>query len=233
MLQELKERVCEVNRRLVQEGLVLLTWGNASGVSRGEGVFVIKPSGIPYDRLKPQDMVVVSLETGQVVEGTLRPSSDMPTHLELYRAFPEIGGIVHTHSLYATVWAQAQREIPPLGTTHADYFHGPIPCTRPLTSEEILSEYEAHTGRVIVERFASLDPRRMPAVLVAGHAPFVWGETVEAALETAIVLEYVARMALETLRLNPACEPISATLLDKHFLRKHGPDAYYGQPDSR
>jgi L-ribulose-5-phosphate 4-epimerase len=229
MLEELKERVCAANLRLVQEGLVILTWGNASGVSRRDGVMVIKPSGVPYEQMRPEHMVVVSLETGEVVEGALRPSSDTPTHLVLYRAFSEIGGIVHTHSPYATIWAQARREIPPLGTTHADYFHGPIPCTRPLTPEEIATDYEAHTGRVIVERFADLDPRRMPAVLVAGHAPFVWGETVEAAVETAIVLEYIARMALETLRLNASAEPIPEALLDKHFFRKHGPGAYYGQ----
>ena len=192
MLEELKERVCEANLRLVREGLVLLTWGNASGISRRDGVFVIKPSGVPYDRMRPEHMVVVSLETGEVVEGTLRPSSDTPTHRELYRAFPNIGGIVHTHSLYATIWAQAQRDIPPLGTTHADYFYGAIPCTRPLTPEEILSDYEVTTGRVIVERFATLDPQHMPAVLVAGHAPFTWGATVEAAVEAAIVLEYSA-----------------------------------------
>jgi len=229
VLEELKERVCAANLRLVQEGLVILTWGNASGVSRRDGVMVIKPSGVPYEQMRPEHMVVVSLETGEVVEGALRPSSDTPTHLVLYRAFSEIGGIVHTHSPYATIWAQARREIPPLGTTHADYFHGPIPCTRPLTPEEIATDYEAHTGRVIVERFADLDPRRMPAVLVAGHAPFVWGETVEAAVETAIVLEYIARMALETLRLNASAEPIPEALLDKHFFRKHGPGAYYGQ----
>ncbi|GBC81717.1 L-ribulose-5-phosphate 4-epimerase AraD [bacterium HR10] len=232
MLEELKERVCEANLRLVREGLVLLTWGNASGISRQDGAFVIKPSGVPYDRMKPEHMVVVSLETGEVVEGALRPSSDTPTHRELYRAFPNIGGIVHTHSLYATIWAQAQRDIPPLGTTHADYFYGAIPCTRPLTPEEILSDYEVNTGRVIVERFATLDPQYMPAVLVAGHAPFTWGATVEAAVEAAIVLEYVARMALETLSLNPACRTIPATLLEKHFFRKHGPGAYYGQPGS-
>jgi L-ribulose-5-phosphate 4-epimerase len=232
MLEELKERVCEANLRLVREGLVLLTWGNASGISRRDGVFVIKPSGVPYDRMRPEHMVVVSLETGEVVEGALRPSSDTPTHRELYRAFPNIGGIVHTHSLYATIWAQAQRDIPPLGTTHAEYFYGAIPCTRPLTLEEILSDYEVNTGRVIVERFATLDPQHMPAVLVAGHAPFTWGATVEAAVEAAIVLEYIARMALETLSLNPACRAIPATLLEKHFFRKHGPGAYYGQPGS-
>jgi len=230
MLEELKERVCEANLRLVREGLVRLTWGNASGLSRQDGVLVIKPSGVPYDRMRPEHMVVVSLETGEVVEGDLRPSSDTPTHRELYRAFPEIGGIVHTHSLYATIWAQACREIPPLGTTHADYFRGPVPCTRSLMPEEILSDYETNTGRVIVERFASINPQHMPAVLVAGHAPFTWGATVEAAVETAIVLECIARMALETLRLNPLCEPISEALLEKHFFRKHGSGAYYGQP---
>lgn len=230
MLESLKELVCEANLRLVREGLVILTWGNVSGLDRQEGLMVIKPSGVPYDDMKPAHMVVVELESGNVVEGKLRPSSDTPTHLELYRAFTAVSGIVHTHSLYATAWAQAQREIPPLGTTHADYFYGPVPCTRQMTREEIASDYELNTGRVIIERFAQLDPQHMPAVLVASHAPFVWGTTVEKAVEQAIVLEYVARLAMATLSVNPTSEPLPSLLLDKHFLRKHGPGAYYGQP---
>jgi L-ribulose-5-phosphate 4-epimerase len=229
MLEELKLEVCEANRRLVREGLVIQTWGNVSGVDRASGHLVIKPSGVPYETLKPEQMVVVSLETGNVVEGDLRPSSDTPTHLILYRAFKEIGGIVHTHSLYATAWAQARREIPALGTTHADYFHGPIPCTRLLTMKEIESDYEANTGRLIVERFRKVDPAHFPGVLVAGHAPFAWGTTVIEALENAIVLEHLARLASETLRVNSSVKPVQRVLHDKHFHRKHGPGSYYGQ----
>ena len=229
MLEELKKRVCEANLKLVAEGLVIQTWGNVSGVDRASGNMVIKPSGVPYDRMKPGHMVVVSLETGRVVEGDLKPSSDTPTHRILYRAFKSIGGVVHTHSLYATAWAQARREIPPLGTTHADYFHGPVPCTRLLTAREIKSEYEANTGHVIVEKFRKVDPLRFPGVLVASHAPFAWGETVEKAVENAAVLEHLARLASETLRVKPSVRLIQKVLLDKHFLRKHGPGAYYGQ----
>ncbi|MGA2220678.1 MAG: L-ribulose-5-phosphate 4-epimerase [Verrucomicrobiia bacterium] len=229
MLEELKKRVCEANLKLVAEGLVIQTWGNVSGVDRASGNMVIKPSGVPYDRMKPGHMVVVSLETGRVVEGDLKPSSDTPTHRILYRAFKSIGGVVHTHSLYATAWAQARREIPPLGTTHADYFHGPVPCTRLLTAREIKSEYEANTGHVIVEKFRKVDPLRFPGVLVASHAPFAWGETVEKAVENAAVLEHLARLASETLRVKPSVRPMQKVLLDKHFLRKHGPGAYYGQ----
>lgn len=229
MLEQLKKRVCEANLRLVREGLVLLTWGNVSAVARKEGLIVIKPSGVAYDEMKPEQMVVVSLKTGEVVEGTLHPSSDTPTHLELYRAFSVIGGIVHSHSLYATAWAQAGREIPAFGTTHADHFYGTIPCTRGMKQGEIENDYEKNTGCVIVERFKDMDPLHMPAVLVAGHAPFTWGATLEEAITNSLVLERVARMASETLLLNPKQRPLKKNLLDKHFLRKHGSGAYYGQ----
>jgi L-ribulose-5-phosphate 4-epimerase len=229
MLDELKKRVCEANLKLVAEGLVIQTWGNVSGVDRASGHLVIKPSGVPYDRMKPEHMVVVALATGKVVEGDLKPSSDTPTHVILYRAFERIGGVVHTHSLYGTAWAQARREIPPLGTTHADYFHGPVPCTRLLTAKEIKSDYEANTGHVIVERFGRLDPLHFPGVLVASHAPFAWGATVEKAVENAVVLEHLARLASETLRVKVSVKPMRRVLLDKHFLRKHGASAYYGQ----
>jgi len=232
MLKELKQKVCDANLQLVREGLVIQTWGNVSAVDRATGHLVIKPSGVPYASMKPAQMVVVSLATGNVVEGDLRPSSDTPTHLVLYRAFKDIGGIVHTHSLYATAWAQARREIPPLGTTHADYFHGPIPCTRPLTAKEIKDDYEANTGRVIVERFRKLDPLHFPGVLVASHAPFAWGATLDKAVENAIVLEYLALLATETLCVKPSVKPMPRVLHDKHFLRKHGPRAYYGQKSS-
>jgi L-ribulose-5-phosphate 4-epimerase len=233
MLDQLKQKVCEANRQLVREGLVVQTWGNVSGVDRASGHLVIKPSGVPYDMMTPEHMVVVSLETGRVVEGELRPSSDTPTHIVLYRAFGEIGGVAHTHSLYATAWAQARRELPALGTTHADYFHGPVPCTRLLTTRETKQDYEANTGRVIVEKFKKANPLRVPGVLVASHAPFAWGETVEQAVENAIVLEHLARLASETLHVKPSVKPMPRALLDKHFLRKHGHDAYYGQKPSR
>ena len=229
MLEELKRQVCDANLQLVHDGLVIQTWGNVSGLDRAQGLVVIKPSGVSYDAMRPEHMVVVQLGSGQIVEGTLKPSSDTATHLELYRAFAEIGGIVHTHSLYATAWAQAQREIPALGTTHADYFYGPVPCTRQMTPAEIESEYELNTGKVIVKRFATLDPMQKPAVLVASHAPFVWGASVAKAVENALVLEYLARLASETLVANPSAGPMQSELLDKHFLRKHGPGAYYGQ----
>jgi L-ribulose-5-phosphate 4-epimerase len=229
MLEELKQRVCDANLKLVAEGLVIQTWGNVSAVDRNSGNVVIKPSGVAYDIMKPEHMVVVSLQSGQVVEGDLRPSSDTPTHLVLYRAFENIGGIVHTHSLYATAWAQALRDIPALGTTHADYFYGAVPCTRKMTPDEIQSEYEAKTGDVIVERFEGLNALDFPGVLVASHAPFAWGATVEKAVENAVVLENIARLASETLRLNAAIGPMQQELLDKHFLRKHGSGAYYGQ----
>jgi L-ribulose-5-phosphate 4-epimerase len=229
MLEELKNTVCEANLQLVREGLVIQTFGNVSGVDRASGKLVIKPSGVGYDVLKPEHMVVVSLATGKVVEGDLRPSSDTPTHVVLYRALKNIGGVVHTHSRYATAWAQARREIPAFGTTHADYFHGPVPVTRLLTAKEIREDYETNTGHVIIERFRELDPLQMPAVLVAHHAPFVWGRTLDDAVHNAVALEFCAQMASETLRLRPGSKPMPATLLDKHFLRKHGQRAYYGQ----
>jgi L-ribulose-5-phosphate 4-epimerase len=200
-----------------------------SGVDRASGNLVIKPSGVPYAQMKPEQMVVVSLETGAVVDGDLKPSSDTPTHRALYLAFDSIGGVVHTHSLYGTAWAQAQMDIPAFGTTHADYFDGPIPCTRPMTPAEIEGEYEWNTGEVIIERFADLHALHFPGVLVASHAPFTWGESAAKAVENAVVLENVARMASETLRLNPHAQPMPRVLLDKHFKRKHGPSAYYGQ----
>ena len=229
MLEELKQQVCQANLKLVAEGLVVQTFGNVSGIDRASGHVVIKPSGVSYEGMNPGHMVVVSLETGQVVEGGLKPSSDTPTHLVLYRAFPGIGGVVHTHSLYATAWAQARREIPPFGTTHADYFQGPVPCTRPMTPEEIREDYEANTGHVIVERFAGLDALAWPAVLVSSHGPFTWGRTAGAAVDNAIVLEFLARLSSETLRASVRAKPMPRVLLDKHFLRKHGPGAYYGQ----
>ncbi len=229
MLEELKKQVCHANLQLVAEGLVIHTWGNVSGIDRAGGRMVIKPSGVPYAVMKPAHMVVVSLETGKVLEGAANPSSDTPTHLVLYRAFKEIGGIVHTHSLFGTVWAQARREIPALGTTHADYFNGPIPCTRLMRPAEIKKDYEANTGRVIVERFAKLNPLECPGVLVASHAPFAWGKSVKDAVHNAVVLEQVARMASETLHVNPRVKPMQSVLLEKHYSRKHGPGAYYGQ----
>jgi len=228
-LKELKEAVWEANLQLVREGLVLQTWGNASAVDRDRGLVVIKPSGVPYDQMKPGHMVVVSLETGQTVEGTLRPSSDTPTHLVLYRAFAQIGGVVHTHSLYATAWAQACRSIPCYGTTQADYWFGEVPCTRAMKPAEIRRDYEANTGHVIVETFRGRDPLQQPAVLVASHGPFTWGRHVHEAVHNAVVLEFVARLASETLRIHPRVRPVTRPLLEKHFLRKHGPGAYYGQ----
>ncbi|MFB3881885.1 MAG: L-ribulose-5-phosphate 4-epimerase [Armatimonadota bacterium] len=229
MLEALKEEVCRANLRLVAEGLVIQTWGNVSGVDRDRGLVVIKPSGVAYDGMRAEQMVVVSLETGERVEGELRPSSDTPTHLALYRAFPQIGGVVHTHSVFATAWAQAGKEIPALGTTHADYFYGPVPLTRQLTKAEIAQNYEVNTGKVIVERFAGIDPAHMPAVLVVNHGPFTWGKSPDDAVANAVYLEDVAHMASETLRVNPSAAPLPKALLDKHFLRKHGPGKYYGQ----
>jgi len=229
--ERLKEEVWRANMDLVRAGLVVLTWGNASGADRRAGIMAIKPSGVDYESLKPRDIVIVSLETGETVEGDLRPSSDGPTHLTLYRAFGQIGGVVHTHSPHATGWAQACREIPCLGTTHADHFCGPIPLTRQLTDEEVQQAYEENTGRVIVERFsgAGLDPMSVPAALLPRHGPFVWGADVRSAVENAIVLEEVARMAFEAVLLNSGLEGLPRALLTKHFRRKHGPDAYYGQ----
>jgi len=231
-LLDLRCEVCEANKELAERGLARFTFGNASAIDREAGVVVIKPSGVPYGTMTPAQMVVVNMN-GDIVEGDLRPSSDLPTHLELYRAFGQIGGVVHTHSRYATVWAQSQREIPCLGTTHADYFHGAIPVTSHLSVRDIQSEYEANTGREIVRRFAGLDPLQMPAVLVAGHASFCWGISVSAAVETADLLEEVARMAYGTLTLNASAAALPDAMLEKHFLRKHGPAAYYGQSGSR
>ena len=231
MLEKLKAEVCRANLGLVRKGLVVETWGNASGVDRARGLMVIKPSGVPYDGMMPKHMVVVSLATGKVVDGQLKPSSDTDTHLVLYRAFPKIGGVVHTHSLFATAWAQAQRGLPSYGTTQADYWHGDVPCTRLLKPAEIKKDYEANTGEVIVETFKKLkfDPMRHPAVLVASHGPFTWGKDVADAVHNAGVLEFIAQLASETLKINPNLKPMQPVLLDKHFLRKHGPGAYYGQ----
>jgi L-ribulose-5-phosphate 4-epimerase len=228
VLEALRAEVLEANLELVRRGLVIYTFGNASGVSREHGLLAIKPSGVPYDKMTPADMVITDLE-GKVVEGTLRPSSDLPTHVALYRAFPSIGGVVHTHSRHATAWAQARVEIPCFGTTHADYFHGPIPVTRALAPEEIETEYEANTGVAIIQRLAGRDPLHSPAILVAGHAPFCWGKTVSDAAHLAVIVEEVAAMAWQTVTINPAARPISDALLNKHHFRKHGPGAYYGQ----
>jgi len=229
MLQQLKEEVYEANINLVKEGLVILTWGNASAIDRSSGMMVIKPSGVPYDKMKPKDMVVVSIETGKVVEGKLRPSSDTPTHCVLYAGFAEVGGIAHMHSPHATAWAQANKELPPFGTTHADHFHGTIPCTREMTEREIEESYEENTGRVILGRFDGIDPMNMPAVFVASHAPFTWGTTVADAVKNAVTLERVCGMASEALSLNPSLSRMPRALVDKHFFRKHGKNAYYGQ----
>jgi L-ribulose-5-phosphate 4-epimerase len=228
MLDSLKETVCKANLDLVEHGLVTLTWGNVSALSDDRQLAVIKPSGVPYDRMRPEHMVVVDLE-GDVVEGNLRPSSDTPTHVWLYKHFQGIGGITHTHSRYATIFAQARVEIPCYGTTHADHFSGPVPCTRPLTKKEVDEAYELETGRVIVERFARLDPVSMPAVLVAGHAPFAWGKDAPESVKNAVALEAVAQMALGVLQLNREAKLLEQYVLDKHYDRKHGPNAYYGQ----
>ena len=228
MLEELKEKVCRANLDLVRHGLVIFTWGNVSAIDRASGLVVIKPSGVSYDNMKPSDMVVVALD-GKVVEGELNPSSDTPTHVELYKAFPNIGGVVHTHSTYATAWAQAGRDIPSLGTTHADYFHDDIPCTRDMSKEEVFGEYEKETGKVIIETFAGKDPAAVPAVLVYSHGPFAWGKDAMNAVHNAVVLEEVAFMDWHAMILNPALGPMQQTLLDKHYLRKHGKNAYYGQ----
>jgi L-ribulose-5-phosphate 4-epimerase len=229
MLEKLKQQVCQANLDLVAQGLVVQTWGNASGVDRKRGLMVIKPSGLPYARMKPDHMVVVSLATGKVVEGKLKPSTDAATHRILYGAFSGIGGVVHTHSLYATAWAQACQCLPAYGTTQADYWHGEVPVTRQLTRAEIQNDYETNTGLVILERFRTLDPLRHPAVLVASHGPFAWGRTVGQAVHNASVLEFVARLNSETLRINPRTKPVPAALLNQHFLRKNGPGASYGQ----
>lgn len=230
MLEALKHAVWEANMDLPKYGLVTFTWGNVSGIDRESGYAVIKPSGIPYEELKAEQMVVVDLE-GNVVEGNLRPSSDTATHVLLYKAFPTIGGIVHTHSPWATSWAQAGRAIPALGTTHGDYFYGEVPCTRAMTEAEIKGEYELETGNVIVETFQSnnIDPNQVPSVLVNSHAPFCWGKDPHNAVHNAVVLEEVAKMALHTFQLNPNVQAMDQALLDRHYLRKHGANAYYGQ----
>jgi L-ribulose-5-phosphate 4-epimerase len=228
LLQTLREEVLDANLELVRRGLVLYTFGNASGIDRSQGLVAIKPSGIPYDELKPEHMVVTDL-TGKIVEGTLRPSSDLPTHLELYKCFPAVGGVAHTHSEFATAWAQAEKPIPCFGTTHADSFHGPIPVTARLTPSQIEGDYELETGVAICRVFSELDPLAIPAVLVAGHAPFCWGKTAAEAAHHAVILEYIARMAAHTLSINAESRPLARELHDKHFLRKHGRNAYYGQ----
>jgi L-ribulose-5-phosphate 4-epimerase len=227
----LREEVCHINRQLVQAGLVVLTWGNASGADRAAGVMAIKPSGVAYDRLEPDDMIILELESGRQIEGHGRPSSETATHLHLYRHFTTAGGIVHTHSDFATSFAQAGRGIPCFGTTHADNFHGTIPCTREMTETEIAADYELNTGRVIVECFekGGIDPAHVPGVLVRSHAPFTWGPTPAKALENAIVIEFAAKMCLQTLMLNPSAAPIPDALLNRHYFRKHGPGATYGQ----
>ena len=233
MLEQLKKEVYEANMQLVKHGLVIFTWGNVSGIDREHGLVVIKPSGVEYDRMSPMDMVVVDLD-GNIVEGYLKPSSDTPTHLELYRAFPHISGVTHTHSLYATSFAQAGRGIKPFGTTHADYFGGTVPCTRKMSPNEISGEYEKNTGLVIAETFTNIDPDRIHGVLVCSHGPFTWGESAAASVETAVVLENIAHMAINTEILQVAVGanggvPMQQDLLNRHFDRKHGPGAYYGQ----
>jgi len=230
MLETLKQQVFHANLQLPKHGLVTFTWGNVSGIDRAAGLVVIKPSGVSYETMKAEDMVVVSLESGKVVEGRLKPSSDTPTHLELYRAFPNIGGIVHTHSRWATSFAQAGHGIVPLGTTHADYFYGEIPCTRPMTPAEISGEYEKETGAVIIETFKEKDPDAIPGALVYSHGPFAWGKSPDDAVHNAVVMEEIAFMNLHALALTPSLPPMQKELLDKHYLRKHGKNAYYGQP---
>jgi L-ribulose-5-phosphate 4-epimerase len=229
LLPSLREEVLDANLELVRKGLVLYTFGNASGISRGEGLVVIKPSGVPYEEMRPEHLVITDLE-GRVREGDMRPSSDLATHLLLYREFPQIGGVVHTHSEYATSWAQARKPIPCFGTTHADYFHGPVPVTAPMKDGDIAAEYEKNTGVEIVRAFQDIDYSAVPAVLVANHGPFAWGPDAASAAHNAVILEAIARMAYFTVGLNHAAEPIARPLHDKHFLRKHGSSAYYGQP---
>lgn len=230
MLEELKEIVLRANLELPKKNLVTYTWGNVSGIDREKGLVVIKPSGVPYEELKAEDMVVLDMD-GNKVEGDMRPSSDTPTHIALYKEYPELGGVVHTHSRYATIWAQAGKSIPPLGTTHADYFYGPIPCTRSLTKEEIEGEYELNTGKVIIETFNNnnINPVYVPGVVVHSHGPFSWGKNPDEAVHNAVVMEEVGMMALNTKLLNPSIPDVDAFLLDKHFMRKHGANAYYGQ----
>ena len=230
MLELLKQQVCESNLELVRRGVVIYTWGNVRGIDREKGLMVIKPSGVDYDRMCPEDMVVVDLNTGKAVEGKWKPSSDTATHLEIYRKFPAVGGVVHTHSVNAVAFAQAGMPIRALGTTHADYFYGDIPCTRELTEEEVMSAYEVNTGKVIIETMEGLDidPMAVPGVLVKNHGPFAWGKNPANAVYNAVVLEKVAEMDLKTLALNPGAS-MKQYVLDKHYMRKHGPNAYYGQ----
>jgi L-ribulose-5-phosphate 4-epimerase len=232
MLQRLREQVLEANLELVRRGLVLYTFGNASGISREDGLVVIKPSGVPYEEMKPDHLVVTDL-CGKIVEGILRPSSDLPTHLALYNQFAEIGGVAHTHSEYATAWAQARRAIPCFGTTHADYFHGKVPVTFTMTDREIAEDYEKNTGLAIIRCLGETSPSATPGVLVANHGPFAWGKDAGAAAHNAVILESIARMAYFTLGINAATEPVGSGLHDKHYLRKHGKNAYYGQGHTR
>jgi len=232
LLPKLREQVLDANLELVRRGLVLYTFGNASGIDREKGLVVIKPSGVDYDKMTPADLVVTDMD-GKIVEGELRPSSDLPTHLVLYKAFPAIGGVAHTHSEYATAWAQARRAIPCFGTTHADSFYGSVPVTQSMTGQEIESAYEENTGHVIVRAFEHADPAAVPAVLVANHGPFAWGPDAPAAAKNAVILEAVARTAFFTIGINAEAGPIGQALHDKHYLRKHGAKAYYGQPGSK
>ncbi|MGE4286433.1 MAG: L-ribulose-5-phosphate 4-epimerase [Phycisphaerae bacterium] len=228
MLEALKESVCQANLDLVRHNLIIFSWGNVSGIDRDKGIVAIKPSGVDYASLSPKDIVLLDLY-GNIVEGKLKPSSDTPTHLEFYRQWKDVGGVCHTHSPFATSFAQAKREIPALGTTHADYFYGTIPVTRDMTEAEIKTDYELNTGKVIVERFSGIDPMSIPAVLTACHGPFTWGKTAAKSVENAVVLENVAMMAACVFGVNPNAAPLSSALLDKHYLRKHGATAYYGQ----
>ncbi len=232
LLRTLREEVLEANLELVRRGLVVYTFGNASGISRKDGLIAIKPSGVPYEELTPEQIVVTDVD-GRVVEGNLRPSSDLATHVELYRQFPAVGGVAHTHSEFATAWAQARRPIPCFGTTHADYFHGPVPVTDTLTADEVASDYEKNTGVAICRIFKNSDPISIPAALVAGHAPFCWGKSATDAAHNAVILEYVAKMAYYTIGVSSDVQPIQRELHDKHHLRKHGPGAYYGQGSGR
>lgn len=228
MLEELKEKVYRANIDLVKHGLVIFTWGNVSGIDREKGLMVIKPSGVDYDVMTPDDMVVVDIKTGEKVEGRLKPSSDTPTHLALYRAWPEIGGVVHTHSTYATAWSQAGIDLPNIGTTHADYFHKAIPCTPDMTEDEVKNDYELETGNVIIRRFEGMNPMHTPGVLVKNHGPFAWGKDPHNAVHNAVVMEQVAKMAFIAYQVNPHLT-MNPLLIEKHYLRKHGPGAYYGQ----
>jgi L-ribulose-5-phosphate 4-epimerase len=228
ILEQLRAEVLEANLEIVRRGLVLYTFGNVSGIDRKEGLVAIKPSGVPYESMRAEDIVLTDLD-GKIVDGKLNPSSDLKTHLLLYKRFPAIGGVVHTHSTFATAWAQAEREIPALGTTHADYFYGPVPVTRNLTDEEIAGDYVLNTGHAICECFEGIDPLAVPAVLVAGHAPFAWGKTPADAAHNAVTLEFVAHMATLTMSINPEALGVSQALLDRHYYRKHGANATYGQ----